>query len=239
MFSIPTNVGDNMRMSLEDLRDAWSARDPWVFEDAATSAGRVAAIARAAELIRQWVKPDDVVLDVGCGVGLLAEWLRDVQLIGVDFSWSLLAAAKKRLPVMQADAFALPVRPNRVAVVACMFVLDDYDTATKRQALSHLASVLRPPGYLLVAGYAPDDDRMGPRRREVSAGEADVYLENELFYREALGATGDRTTFNLEHVRTTVEVSAIHGVQKRAAVQRSAPSPMQRHFIIASVVTGD
>ena len=210
-------------MSPEDLGRTWSSRDPSAFETAATPGGRVAAIARSAALIRQWVKADDVVLDIGCGVGLLATYLDTVPIIGVDFSSALLSAARGRLPVMLGSVFALPIRQGAPAVVACLFVLDDYDTATKRRTLSLLASVLRPNGHLLIAGYAPDDERMGPRRGEVSAMEWEVYLEDEPFYRDALAAVGDKRTLSLEHIRTT------------AVVQPPGSSPMQRHFIVASV----
>lgn len=205
-----------------DLKTTWGRRSPATFEERATAGARVRAIAGVARLVTEAIKPGDAVLDVGCGVGLLAVQLPSANVIGVDFSGSLLARAKRRLPVAQASAFALPVRDGACGVVTCLFVLDDYDTATKRAAIGDLARAVRVGGSLIVAGYAPDDERMGTRRREVSDEAIVVHLEDEPFYRDALGEISDAGTVRIEHVRT--EGHALVG---------GAALAMQRHFILA------
>jgi SAM-dependent methyltransferase len=204
------------------LKTTWNRRSPERFEEGAIAGARVAAIASVAQLAGEVLKPGDVVLDVGCGVGLLAIQLPSISVIGVDFSSSLLARAKKRLPVAQGSVFALPVADRAIGVVTCLFVLDDYDTTAKRAAIRHLARVVRVGGSVIVAGYAPDDERMGSRRREVSDGTILVHLEDEPFYRDALAAISDTGTVRIEHIRTQGH-SLIDGIVH----------PMQRHFILA------
>jgi SAM-dependent methyltransferase len=206
-----------------DLKTTWDRRSPATFEERATAGARVTAIASVARLVTEAMKPGDAVLDVGRGVGLLAVQLPSANVIGVDFSGSLLARAKDRLPVAQGNVFALPVRHGACGVVTCLFVLDDYDSATKRAAIRHLADAVRVGGSLIVAGYAPDDEPMGTRRREVSDEAIVVHLEDEPFYLDALGAISDPGTVRVEHVRT--EGHALIG---------GAALPMQRHFILAA-----
>jgi ubiquinone/menaquinone biosynthesis C-methylase UbiE len=64
-----------------------------------------------------------MVVDVGCGAGLLATKLSRHRVVGVDFSAPLLAAAVRRAAsVAMASAFALPFRDASAAAVVCLFV---------------------------------------------------------------------------------------------------------------------
>jgi ubiquinone/menaquinone biosynthesis C-methylase UbiE len=206
----------------QDLEASWDRRDASSFELLTVTGGRSTALRRIARHIRDAVRADDVVLDVGCGVGLLADHLTGINTVGIDFSASLLARARERLPVARASAFALPLRDESIAVLACLFVLDDYDAAGTQHALSVFGRSVRPGGLLIVAGYAPDDDRMGPRRAEVSAMGTDVHLEGEGYYRALLASVGDTRTVRVENVYA------------RASIERAA-TPMRRHFVLASV----
>lgn len=66
-------------------------------------------------------RPGESVLDVGCGTGRYLQWFSDrsAQSVGVDISYDMLCAARKRSPILQrdawvcvADAHALPF-PDR------------------------------------------------------------------------------------------------------------------------------
>lgn len=75
-------------------------------------------------------KPDDVVLDDGCGTGLLLHRL-NAHLIGLDFSHKLLEEARSRLRdkpgthLVQADADHLPFRPSVYSLVFAVTLLQN------------------------------------------------------------------------------------------------------------------
>ena len=96
------------------------------------------------------------VLEVGCGTGLLlrriAGFARTAR--GVDLSPGMLSHARERgLDVLEGSATALPF-PDASFDVACSFKVlahvEDID-----RALSEMARVVRPGGYLLAELYNP------------------------------------------------------------------------------------
>jgi ubiquinone/menaquinone biosynthesis C-methylase UbiE len=137
-----------------------------------------------------------MVVDVGCGAGLLATKLSRHRVVGVDFSAPLLAAAVRRAAsVAMAIAFALPFRDASAAAVVCLFVGDEYQTPEKRRIVGELVRVSSTGGVVVLGAYAPADDRMGWRRREFSkrVDSHPVFLEHADFYVSLLrdaGASG-------------------------------------------------
>ena len=99
------------------------------------------------------------VLDLGCGAGLdaLIASGRSEQVIGVDFSDSMLARARKaasdagavNLELLRGDAEAIPVGDRAVdcALVNGIFNLN----AARAEIFSELARVIRPGGRAFVA----------------------------------------------------------------------------------------
>jgi ubiquinone/menaquinone biosynthesis C-methylase UbiE len=109
-----------------DVRSSWEGRAVLDFELGARRGGRIVAITRAAALVERDVPLGALVVDVGCGTGLLASKLSRHRVVGVDFSAPLLAAAAARaLSAAMASAFALPFGSASAAAVVCLFVLDD------------------------------------------------------------------------------------------------------------------
>jgi ubiquinone/menaquinone biosynthesis C-methylase UbiE len=172
----------------------------------ATDAARGQVAAAAAEvyeeffvpaLFGQWAEPmldaagvaaSDVVLDVGCGTGVLARAAAGRvgptgEVVGLDCNQGMLAvAARSPAPVTWRQGLAedLPFDDGCFDRVLCQFALMFFDD--QRQALREMARVLRPGGTVAVAtwsavesspGYAAMVDLL---RRVVSDEAADALL---------------------------------------------------------------
>jgi ubiquinone/menaquinone biosynthesis C-methylase UbiE len=173
--------------------------------------GRIVAIAHAAAMIDRDVPAGGVVIDVGCGTGLLAMKLPRHRVVGVDFSAPLLAAAARRAAsVAMASAFALPFRDGSVAAVVCLFVVDDYQASEKRRIVGELLRVSSPDATVVVGAYSPGDERMGSRRREFSTrtDSLPVFLEGAEFYVDLLVEAGAHGVRGEEVVTTGVSTIA-------------------------------
>ena len=125
----------------------------------------------------EWLKRSGVcgrVLDLGCGTGLLAEFLanpgsRNPEIVGLDFSHAMLNRARgKRLSLVQASIEALPFGDEEFEAVMAFTVLRILsDRAADRHALGEVARVLAPGGYLVVTVLKRSDD--GSLARDLEA----------------------------------------------------------------------
>jgi SAM-dependent methyltransferase len=109
-----------------------------------------------AAYVATFVRPDSTVLDVCCGTGLFFEALRDagVRLIGLDVSADQLRVASTRsVPVVRADAAALPVRDESVDVALGAFLHRDVDDF--EAAVCEIARSLRRGGRVAYVGTHP------------------------------------------------------------------------------------
>lgn len=123
------------------------------------------------------------VLEVGCGTGLvlarLSQFARTAK--GIDLSPGMLELAHARgLDVLEGSALDLPFEDNTFDVT-CSFKVLSHIPQIER-ALSEMARVTRPDGYILAEFYNPQSPRgllkrFGPKLR-VAEGttEGDVYL---------------------------------------------------------------
>lgn len=104
---------------------------------------------REAAYIRDHVATDDLILDVGCGIGSVEERLPDHDIVGVDRSRAMIRAARDRAsaPFVIGDATMLPITSESVDVVCFVATLEfisDIDAA-----LGEATRVLRPDGTLI------------------------------------------------------------------------------------------
>jgi len=119
------------------------------------------------EVFKDYIKPDDKVLDLGCGNGRLYEFLKDLSIdyLGIDNSEGLINEAKKKYPKV-ADKFKIgnaldlnfpdsqPACAGRFDVVIMVAVLNHIPSEELRlQVLNNVKRILKPDGYLLMTNW--------------------------------------------------------------------------------------
>ncbi len=107
-------------------------------------------LARArAELVPPSSSPRDVLVDVGCGGGILSAFVRGYLHVGVDLTQSALVVARATgvVPV-RADAVALPLAAGAAHVVVAGEVFEH--VADLDGAVAEVSRVLRPGGVVVV-----------------------------------------------------------------------------------------
>lgn len=76
------------------------------------------------------LKPEETLLDAGCGVGYTLDWLRrksGCRALGFDFSGEAVKIAKKKYPqcsFVLADIYAIPFRNDIINKIICINVLE-------------------------------------------------------------------------------------------------------------------
>jgi SAM-dependent methyltransferase len=104
------------------------------------------------------LKPDQVIIDIGCGEGRVARDLQqlDRTVLGIDLSPAMCQAAAshdQRTPVLQGDAASLPLRDNSVDCAVAFMSLQDIDDMTA--AVKEIARVLKDGASLAMAIVHP------------------------------------------------------------------------------------
>jgi demethylmenaquinone methyltransferase/2-methoxy-6-polyprenyl-1,4-benzoquinol methylase len=100
------------------------------------------------------LSPGGVVLDIAAGTGDLCRELTVAghAAVGVDLSWEMLAHARTAVPLVQADALRLPVRPAAADGATCGFALRNL--ADLPSFFGELARVVRPGGRIALLEVA-------------------------------------------------------------------------------------
>jgi ubiquinone/menaquinone biosynthesis C-methylase UbiE len=119
---------------------------------------------RALAVVYAAPRPDEVIVDVGCGTGSLALLLSRVEpraeIIGVDPDPDVLAVARRK-PTAHAvqwragmgDALVDSVGPDSADTVVSSLVLHQCPMPMKRAVLASMFAVLRQGGRLVIADY--------------------------------------------------------------------------------------
>ena len=136
---------------------------------------------------------DGLVLDVGCGPGHVARYLRErgMAMEGIDLSPAMVAVARRLnpgLPVRVGDLMALQEADDSVAGIVAFYSLIHLPRASFPDAVRELHRVLRPGGVLLAAlhggtGEAHADEFCG----QPVAVDATLYSDDEVDRRLAEG----------------------------------------------------
>jgi ubiquinone/menaquinone biosynthesis C-methylase UbiE len=101
------------------------------------------------QLVRQYSKPDEPILDAGCGTGLNLRHLPPGS-TGVDINPRNIAILRSRLPdhtIVEGDVEALPFADASFGTVLCTEVLEHLPRPDA--ALAEIQRVLRPGGVLV------------------------------------------------------------------------------------------
>jgi demethylmenaquinone methyltransferase/2-methoxy-6-polyprenyl-1,4-benzoquinol methylase len=100
------------------------------------------------------VAPGEPVVDVACGTGDFCRALATAgyEPVGVDLSAGMLAAARTGAPLIEADAFALPLADGSVGGATCGFALRNF--VALEPALAELSRVVRSGGRIALLEVA-------------------------------------------------------------------------------------
>ena len=110
------------------------------------------------------LKPDETVLDIGCGPGMLLKILKDqwpsVKAIGIDPDQQSLGLARNRLKAHQVQLFqafaeSLPLPDSSVDVCVSTLVFHHIPNEIKLSAIQEMKRVLKPGGRTLIIDFGP------------------------------------------------------------------------------------
>lgn len=166
------------------------------------------------------VGPGDVLIDLACGTGDLAELAaaRGARAVGTDFAGEMLRAARARsgaIPFAQGDGAALPFATGAADVLTCGFALRNF--VSLPEVFAEMARVLAPGGRLALievdrpawgvvrAGHSLYFDRVVPKLGAwLSDPDAYAYLPQSTSY-----LPGDA------ELRALIEAAGFGNVAKR------------------------
>ena len=151
--------------------------------------------------------PTGEVADIGCGPGRVAAFLsqRGVEVMGVDVSQGMLAAARRAHPHIRFEEgalAALPIDSGVLAGAVCWYSIIYTPPERLSEVFHELARVLRPGGWLLLGFQAGDGDAV----HRAEAHGTKLPLTSYQHDPQAVAA-------QLEEAKFTIHVHVLRGAQ--------------------------
>ncbi len=101
------------------------------------------------EEIKQLIKKDNKILDVGCGTGIIWKRFKKNNIYGVDYSQRNLSIAKQFLKPIRADIHKLPFKNDTFDLVLISEVIEHI--ISPEQIVSEISRVVKDKGYLIIS----------------------------------------------------------------------------------------
>jgi len=184
------------------------------------------ALRRVAEIALKLaaLKPDLLLVDLGCGTGLFAKLLGPLNIVGVDISEAHLCLADRHMKVSKASYLDWVPEAGSAApdVAVHNNSIEDYEEAVKARFFKHVYTWLAPGGYFLFQAYSPRDEPMGRCIRECSPSFAAHHAVH-------LCDTGDYVTLA---ERAGFEVVSTELVHSEGRYPQASTRAYNREFIV-------
>lgn len=145
---------------------------------------------RSAAIAQLGLKPDDVVVDIGCGTASLAimmkQWQPGARVVGVDPDPQVLAIARDKVRragvevefvQSMGDRAVELIGPGIADKVVSSLVLHQCPVPMKKAIIGNMFALLRPGGQLLIADFGVQRDalmRLGFRIVQFADGKQDT-----------------------------------------------------------------
>ncbi len=109
--------------------------------------------AAVARVLGRWVPYGTLVLDVGCGHGMLREFATShYRMAGIDFVFRMLPSARAQgYAVYHGEATALPFADNQFGAALCTEILNQYEDPAAEVLLGELSRICVPNGLVILS----------------------------------------------------------------------------------------
>lgn len=176
-------------MSANETNEYWVNRNADSFDKNAYASGRVKALEKMAELAGDRLTlPHMRSVELGCGTGLFSKISGIRNIIGIDFSQTLLDVAALRMDQVYLESiFELTLQKESFDNIISIFVLDDYPSGRKKIFFADAYSLLKKNGHFFFAAYTENDE--GIKKFHDTLGYK-TYVEPESEYRMLLSDAG-------------------------------------------------